>query len=139
MEKKLLLKELKEKIENAESWDYDEYYTTMLNATIDYQNETQEWDFEYLFEDIIDYELAEDYARRELEEGGLVRLYYFMGNANMNNEIFRVNGYDNLEDIDKDDLDCIKNEILEIIEEKETQPNEPDAHDEWLDHEMEVL
>ena len=121
MKKELLLKELKEKIENAESWDYDEYYTTMLNATIDYQNETQEWDFETLFENIIDYEIAEDQARHELETGGLIRLYYFMGDANFNNEIFKIDGYGNLQDINKDDLDDLRDEILEIIEEKESE------------------
>lgn len=115
------LRELKERIENAESWDYNEYYTNLLNATIDYQNETSDWCFEYLFEDIIDYEMAEESAKHELETGGLLRLYYFMGDANMNNEIFRVNGYGNLEDINKDDLDYIKNEILEIIENKESE------------------
>ena len=35
------LKELKERIEKAESWDYDEYYTEMRNATIDYMNDKQ--------------------------------------------------------------------------------------------------
>ena len=119
MEKEI--KELKEKIETVESWDYDEYYTDMLNATIDYQNETQDWCFEYLFEDICDYELAEDRAKYELETGGLVRLYYFLGNANCNNDIFKIDGYGNLQDIEKDDLDYIKNEILEIIEEKESE------------------
>lgn len=112
------LKELKEKIEKAESWDYDEYYTTMLNATIDYQNNTQEWDFEYLFEDIVDYDIAEELAKRELEDSGLVRLYYFIGDANCNNDIFKINGYGNLEDINKDDLDYIRDEILDIIADK---------------------
>ena len=55
------LEELKERIEGIEiTYDYDQTYTDLLNATIDYQNDTQTWDFEYLFEDIIDYEIAED-------------------------------------------------------------------------------
>lgn len=115
------LKELKKRIENADSWDYDEYYTELRNATIDYMNETQTWEFDDMFNDIIDYEIAEDQAKHELENGGLVRLYYFLGDANLNNELFKVDGYGNLTDIDKSDLDYIKNEILDKIEELESE------------------
>lgn len=112
------LKKLKETIEGIDSYDLDEYYTNLLNATIDYQNETQDWIFESLFEDIINYETAEDYAKEELENGGLIRLYYFLGDANLNNQIFRIDGYGNLTDIHKDDLDYIKEQILDKIDEK---------------------
>lgn len=113
------LKELKEKIENIEvGYDYEETYTNLKNTVIDYMNDTQDWDFNYIGEDIIDYELAEDQAKYELENGGLVRLYYFMGNANMNNELFKINGYGNLEDIDIDDLNNMKEEILDLINDK---------------------
>lgn len=113
------LKELKEKIENIEvSYDYEETYTKLKNTIIDYMNDTKDWDFEYIGEDIIDYELAEDQAKYELENGGLARLYYFMGNANMNNELFKINGYGNLEDIDIDDLNNMKEEILDLINDK---------------------
>ena len=113
------LKELKETIEDIEiTYDYDETYTNLINATIDYQNDTQDWCFEDIFEDIIDYEIAEDIAKNELEKGGLIRLYYFLGDANLNNELFKIDGYGNLTDIDKDDLDYIKEQILERIDEK---------------------
>lgn len=119
------LEELKERIEGIEiTYDYDQTYTDLLNATIDYQNDTQTWDFEYLFEDIIDYEIAEDIAKRELEEGGLIRLYYFLGDANLNNEIFKIDGYGNLTDIEKSDLEYIKEEILNIIDEKMEEESE---------------
>lgn len=125
------LRELKERIENIESsYDYDTYYTELLNTTIDYQNETQDWCFEYLFEDIIDYEIAEDVAKSELENGGLIRLYYFLGDANLNNEIFKLDGYGNLTDINKDDLDYIKEQILEIIDDKlAEEDNEEESED----------
>ena len=71
-----------------------------------------------MFEDIIDYEIAEEQAKYELENGGLIRLYYFLGNANLNNDIFRIDGYGNLQDIELSDLDYLKEEILNIIEEK---------------------
>lgn len=113
------LKEFKERIEKIESsYDYEEYYTELYNATVDYMNDTQDFDFEYLFEDIIDYDSAEECAKQELENGGLLRLYYFLGDANLNNDMFRINGYGNLTDIYKDDLDYIKEEILNTINEK---------------------
>lgn len=113
------LQELKEKIENIKiGYDYEEVYTALKNTVIDHMNKTQDWDFEYIGEDIIDYTLAEDKAKYELENGGLVRLYYFMGNANMNNELFKLNGYGNLEDLDIDDLNNMKEEILNLINDK---------------------
>lgn len=113
------LHELKEKIENIKiGYDYEEVYTALKNTVIDYMNKTQDWDFESIGEDIIDYEQAEEQAKYELENGGLVRLYYFMGNANMNNELFKINGYGNLEDIDIDDLNNMKEETLNLINDK---------------------
>lgn len=130
MEKLKELKELKETIENIKiTYDYEETYTNLLNATIDYQNNTQDWRFEEIFQDIIDYEIAEERAKYELEQGGLIRLCYFLGDANLNNQIFRIDGYGNLTDITKDDLQNVKDEILEEIknaiqEESEAQENE---------------
>ena len=113
------LKELKEKIENIEiTHDYENSYTDLYNAVIDYMDETQDFDFEYLFDDIIDYEMAEERARYELENGGLVRLYYFLGDINCNNDIFRINAYGNLEEINIDDLEDLKQEIIDKINEK---------------------
>ena len=130
MEKLERLRKLKEDIEKIESsFDYDEYYTSLLNTCIDYQNETQDWDYEFIFNDVIDYEIAEERATYELEAGGLIRLYYFLGDANLNNSIFMLDGYGNLKDISKLDLDYIKEQILEITnqkiedEEKEQEEN----------------
>lgn len=113
------LEELKDKIENIDiTFDYEDTYTNLYNTVIDYENDTQDWDFEYLFEDYVSYDLAEDIAKNELENGGLVRLYYFLGDANLNNDMFRINGYGNLEDINKEDLEYLKDEILNIIDNK---------------------
>lgn len=113
------LQKFKKQIENIEiTYDYEETYSSLYNTCIDYMNDTQDFDFEYLFEDIIDYELAEERAKWELEQGGLVRLYYFLGNANCNRDIFKIDGYGNLQDIEIDDLKDLKAEILDKIEEK---------------------
>lgn len=112
------LRKLKKIIEEIEiTYNYEETYTELYNAIIDYQNDTQNWDFEYLFEDIITHDLAKEIVKNEIEQGGLIRLYYFLGDANLRSDIFRINDYRNLEDIKKDDLEYIKDEILSTIDE----------------------
>lgn len=114
------LQELKNKIEKIEiTYDYDETYCNLYNAVTDYMNETQNWCFEYIFEDIISYDTAEEIAKHELETGGLIRLYYFLGDANLNNSfwsVFRIDDYGNLIDIYKEDLESLKQEILDEID-----------------------
>ena len=112
-------KDLKEKVENIEiTYDYEDTYTNLYNTCIDYMNDTQDWSLEYLFENFITYDTAEYIARNELENGGLIRLYYFLGNANLNNDLFRVDGYGNLTDVFKEDLEDLKQEILDELEEE---------------------
>lgn len=113
------LRELKERVENIEiTYDYEDTYCNLRNTIIDYMNETQDFDFDYIGENIIDYELAKEQAKYELEQGGLIRLYYFLGDANLNNNLFRVDGYGNLEDIDISDLENMKEEIIYLINDK---------------------
>ena len=108
--------ELKKIIEDIEiTYNYEESYTELMNAVIDYENETQDWELEYLFDDYIDYETAEEIAKSELEKGGLIRLYYFLGDANLNSEIFKIDGYGNLENVDISDLEYLKEEILNYL------------------------
>lgn len=116
----MTIKELKKKIEKIDvTFDYNETYTNLLNTIIDYENETQDWDFDYLFEDFIDYEMAEERAKWELENGGLERLRYYINDTTFfGNEIFRIDGYGNLTNIYKDDLEYLKSEIIDIIDGK---------------------
>ena len=110
------LRELKERIENIKiDYDYEKSYTDLYNTVIDYMNDTQDFNLEYLFEDFIDYEIAEEIAKNELQNGGLVRLRYYLGDVDLNNEIFKLDGYGSLENIDIDDLNNLKDEILENI------------------------
>lgn len=113
------LKELKERIENVEiNYNYEESYTNLYNTVIDYMNDTQDFDLEYLFEDFIDYETEEEIAKNELNNGGLLRLNYYLGDTNLNDEIFKLDGYGNLENITIDDLNNLKDEIIENINDK---------------------
>lgn len=114
------LKELKEKIENIEiTYDYEETYNNLYNTCIDYMNDTQDWDFEDLFNDFINYEIAEEIAEEKLKRGGLERLRYYINDTTFfDSEIFKIDGYGNLSNVYKDDLECIKEEILDTIERK---------------------
>lgn len=113
------LKELKERIENVKiNYNYEESYKNLYNTVIDYMNDTQDFDLEYLFEDFIDYETAEDIAKNELNNGGLIRLKYYLGDTNLNDEIFKLDGYGNLENITIDDINNLKDEISENINDK---------------------
>ena len=109
------MQELLNKIEQINLDDYskdiDELYCDIYNAIIDYENESQDFSLEYLYEDIITYETAEEIAKMELDKGGLIRLYYFLGDANLNNTLFRIDGYGNLEDFDRNDLRDLKQNI----------------------------
>lgn len=110
------LKDLRKEIEDIEiTYDYDKCYTELLNATIDYQNETQDWRFEELFNEYIDYEIAEEQAKYELENGGLARLSCFLGDCHFG-DVMRINAYGNLEDIDIEDLRYLKESILDEID-----------------------
>lgn len=113
------LKKLKEIVENIEiTYDYEEVYCDLKNAVTDYMNDTQDWDFDTIGEDIIDYDFAEEQAKHELENGGLLRLYYYLGDAYLNSDLFKINGYGNLENVDIEDLKNMKEEILDLINDK---------------------
>ena len=113
------LREFKERIENIDiTFDYDETYNNLYNACIDYMNESQDFDLEYLFEDFIDYDIAEEMAKQEIENGGLIRIYYFLGDANLNDSLFKIDGYGNLTNVYKDDLEYLKEQIIDNINDK---------------------
>lgn len=123
----MTLRELYDEIQDIEiTYDYDDTYSNLYNAVIDYENDSQDFSLDYLFEDIIDYEFAEERAKYELENGGLIRLYYFLGDINPNEEVFRINDYGNLSSITKDDLDYLKSEILDAIRDELDQEDEED-------------
>lgn len=113
------LKDLKDKIENIKvSWDYEDTYNKLHNACIDYQNDTQDFsvDLDSPFDEIFTCDVVEEIAKQELEQGGLSRLYYFMGNVNFATQnLIRINAYGNCEEIKHDDLQLLKETILDNI------------------------
>ena len=118
----MTLNELLEKLEeiNIDNYnkDTEELYRDIINNVIDYENDNQDFDLEYIYEDIIDYDTAEEIAKSELDKGGLIRLYYFLGDANLNNSIFHIDGYGNLEDFDREDVRYLKEELIDEIKRK---------------------
>jgi hypothetical protein len=110
------LKELLKNIEDVKiDYDYELEYNTLYNYVTNYMNESQDFRLEYIFDDFIDYDTAEDIAKSELEKGGLVRIYYFLGDANPNNDIFRIDGYGNLTNVNKEDIEMVKDQLIEDI------------------------
>ena len=121
------LAELQQKIQDIEvDYGYEDVYNALHDAVDEYCDAQGDWDLLYeCFESedgvncIITYEQAEDEARRIMEdEGGLVRLYYYMGDCNFNDNLFYCNGYGNLEHLDISQLERLKSHILECIEER---------------------
>lgn len=97
------------------TYDYEGSYGDLYQVTMDYMNKTQDFSLEYLFEDFIDYDCAEEIGKRELEKGGLLRLKCFLGNVTLTNDLFRIDGYGNLENVTKEDLEYLKEQILEVL------------------------
>lgn len=109
--------ELKKYLEGYNlTYDLEKDYTNIYNYCIDYMNDAQDWQLEYLFENFITYEKAEDIAKNEIDNGGLIRLYYFLGDANLNNNLFEIDGYGNLKDVYSGDIRNLIDEILEALE-----------------------
>lgn len=89
-------------------------------------NNTQDFGLEYLFEDFITYDYAEDIAKREIKEYGLARLKCFIGDTTFSefDNIFKIDAYGNLENVYKEDLELLKESILDILEIEEENENE---------------
>lgn len=105
-------------IEDIEiSYDYEETYNKLYNTMYDFWDEEKEYIGEDLFMDYISCDIAKEMAKQELESGGLVRLWYFMGDVNFNTaEMLKVNAYGNLEELDKDDLEYLQDALLGEID-----------------------
>ena len=115
------LKQLRKEIEEINvTYDLEETYYKLLNATIDYQNETQNWKFEYIFEDYLDDELLKYQVEYNLKEHGVWAVRNLLDNIKEECGIYRINAYGYGLDITKGDLEDIKEEILQVIDNLES-------------------
>lgn len=113
------LKELKKEIERIEiDYDYEEAYNNLYNSCINYDDS---YEFDELFYNFINYDEAEEIAKQEIDNGGLARIACFLQDVDLSQDIFKLDGYENLQNVYKDDLELLKEEILDKIEELEEE------------------
>ena len=114
------IKELRNRIDDISiGYDYEETYAELWKTMVDYWNEHQQWFGEERFYDYLSYFEAEEMAKHELESGGLLRLWYFMGDVNFGCcDLLKLDAYGNLTEADADDLEMLKAELLEDIEQE---------------------
>lgn len=113
-------KELKKKIEEIEiGYDLEQAYCDLRNAVIDYENETQDWSLDYAFDEFIDEELLKDLVKYKIDEEGLWSVINLLDGISNYNGIYRIDAYGYGHDIDKDDLECLKEDILDRIGDEE--------------------
>ena len=118
--KKETIKKLEEVKNNLAGQTNEQNYCDMVNTMIDYDNEAQ--DNIYLYDsmmehyEFIDTELLEGYITSQLKDYGVERLRYIL-NDTYNDNIYYLNAYGNLENVNDDIFkDCI-NEAIEQLEE----------------------
>lgn len=112
--------DLKKKIEEIEiTYDYEQTYCDLRNACIDYMNETQDWSLDYAFDEFIDEELLKDLVKYKIDEEGLWSVLNLLDDISNYNGIYRIDAYGYGHDVDKDDLECLKEDILDRIGDEE--------------------
>lgn len=87
-------------------WYNTDAYDEAIEALIDY-------DTEHGGIDIVDYDTAEEIAKRELENGGLMRLKCFLAGAELGSDYYYLDGYGNLQNINRDWLIMQLEEAIE--------------------------
>ena len=113
------LEKLKKEIEQIDiTYDYEETYCNLINATINYQNETQDWCFEYIFEDYVNEDIITEMIKYKIDNEGLWSVQNLLSGIDRYDGIYYIDAYGYGHDIDKEDLECIKQQILDKIEEK---------------------
>ena len=119
------LEQLKKEIEKIEiGYDLEEIYCNLINATIEYQNETQTWDFESIFEDYIDDEILKGQVEYNLKEFGVWAVKNLLDDIKDECGIYRIDAYGYGHDITVEDLKDIKAQILDVIDDLESEVEE---------------
>ena len=116
--KERLLK-LKKEIECIElTYDIETDYTELRNATIDFQNETREWCFDYIFEEYMDEWLLADMVKYKIDNEGLWSVCNLVSDIDDYTGVYYVDAYGYGHSADKTDTEYIKDEILNVINDK---------------------
>ena len=109
-------KDLKKKIEEIEiNYNFEQVYCDLRNACIDYMNETQDWDLDYAFDEFVDEEILKEMVKYKIDKEGLWSVVNLLAGISNYNGIYRIDAYGYGHDIDKDDLECLKEDILDRI------------------------
>lgn len=120
--KKERLEQLKKEVENIEiDYDLEKTYCNLINATIDYQNETQTWDFEDIFEDYIDDEVLKSQVEYNLKEFGVWAVKNLLDGIKDECGIYKIDAYGYGHDITIEDLKDIKAQVLDVINDLEIE------------------
>lgn len=112
------LEELRERIENINiGYDYENCYCELRNATIDYENDTQDFIFDYTFDEYVDDEILEQLVEYNLTEHGIWAVRNLLSDINyLDDNIYKVDAYGYGHNIDIDNLKSLKENILETID-----------------------
>lgn len=120
--KKERLEQLKKEVENIEiGYDLEKTYCNLINATIDYQNETQTWDFESIFEDYVDDEILKYQVEYNLKEFGVWAVKNLLDDIKEECGIYKIDVYGYGHDITIEDLEDIKAQILDVINDLQSE------------------
>ena len=124
-------KDLKEALENLD-WrrSYCDVYEEIYKAAQDYASETMDYCLDECFEDFVSADVAEDMAKEKIEDGGLYAIYCFLGDVNGCHDYYRIDGYGNLAEIDKDDLEYLIDDILDTIDANDEDEEDSDEDSE---------
>lgn len=99
-----------ELVDFGNSYSYN--YVDDLNII---KNLAYELDVEVITEDYYTLEEVNELELYPLNDAGkvdLTRMYFFLGDITGNTEVVRINGYGNLEEVTKNDLEDLQEEVL---------------------------
>lgn len=117
MNKKDRLLKLKEEIEKIEiNYDFEDVYCNLRNTTIDYENETQDFLFDYVFDEYCDNEILQYMVDNNLKKYGIWAVKNLLDGIDDECGIYKIDSYGYGYDVTESDLQDIKEEILDIIE-----------------------
>lgn len=124
MRTKERLEELRKQVENIEiGYDLENTYCDLINATINYQNDTQDWQFEWIFEEYIDDETLKYMVENQLKELGVWAVINLLDDIKNECGIYKIDAYGYGHDITSSDLEDIKEQILDTINYLESEKN----------------